>query len=121
MLSGLMLAVSATLVPPGELVEDHSHLGHWTQPTIRHFVRWQDEMDRRLAWDAYNRELEQLWIEYRRAGSTPRAWREYDRAAAQTKRRYVYNDPWYVPVQHEDRDRYYNSLLPDQRLPYPEN
>lgn len=112
MLSGLLLVISATLVPPHEQVEDHSHPYHWAQPTVVKFERWQDEMDRRISWEAYNRELDQIWKEYRRAGSTPRAWRDYNRAASQAKRRYVYGDPFYVPVHNEDRDRYYWDLIP---------
>jgi hypothetical protein len=112
MFSGLLLVISATLVPPYEQVEDHSQPSHWAQPTVVKFERWQDEMDRRNAWEGYNRELDQLWKEYRRAGSTPRAWRDYNRAASQAKRRYVYGDPWYVPVHNPDRDRYYWDLIP---------
>ncbi len=108
MLTGLLLAAAATMVPPGELVEDHSQPYHWTQPTIRRYVSWKDDHDRRQAWDGYCDELEQLWRTYRQAGSTPQAFRVYNRSAAQAKRRYVYGDPWFAPVHNVDRDAYLN-------------
>jgi hypothetical protein len=101
MLTSLVLSValSAAAVPPGAFVEEHAPPGQeGAQPTIRRFERRADEMDRRLAWEAYNNELTQLWNDYREAGSTPKAWREYNRAAAQAKRRYVIADPFYAPV-----------------------
>jgi hypothetical protein len=100
MLSGIVIsiALSTTMVPPGAMVENHGAPGHFTQPTIRRFERRQEDNDRGLAWVAYCKELEQLWNEYREAGSTPRAWREYNAAAAEAKRRYVYADPYLAPV-----------------------
>ncbi len=104
MLSALTLSLTlsaAAFVPPGELVEDHSQPWHWTQPTIRTFERREVDHDRRLSWEAYVLELDRLWSEYRAAGSTPRAFREYREAAAQAKRRYVFRDPYYAPIVTE--------------------
>jgi hypothetical protein len=106
MLTGLFLAAAATMVPPGEAVVDHSQPYHYTQPTIRRFVGWQDDMNRRLAWEAYCDELRELWSTYRQNNSTPEAFFTYKRAAAEAKRRYVYGDPWLAPVHNPDRDRY---------------
>ena len=96
-LSGLLLSM-AVMVPPGELVEDHTQPYHWDQPTIRRFERREDDNDRRQAWNGYVLELEDLWREYRQAGSTPRAWRKYKREAGIAKRGYVYGDRYLAPV-----------------------
>ena len=108
MLSGLILAaaIQSTMVPPNEMVEDHSHPGHWTQPTIRRFERQPEDDDRRLNWDAYVRELDALWQEYRNADSTPRAWKRYILGVKNAKHRYIYQDPYYAPVLPVQRDRY---------------
>jgi hypothetical protein len=83
----LALALSTTAVPPGQSVVNHAHPGHYAQPTIRIFERRGVDQDRRLAWDAYCQELDQLWADYRASGSTPAAWRKYLEAAGQAKRR----------------------------------
>lgn len=94
----LSVAMSATMVPPGEPVVNHAHPGHFAQPTIRVFERRAEDTDRKIAWRAYCQELDQLWAEYRAAGSTPVAWRKYVAAAGQAKRRYVFGDPYYAPI-----------------------
>ena len=94
----LSLAMSTTMVPPGQEVVNHAHPGHYAQPTIRVFERKPVDEDRKLAWQAYCRELDMLWNEYRAAGSTPAAWRTYLSAAGQAKRRYVVNDPYLAPI-----------------------
>jgi hypothetical protein len=94
----LSLALSATSVPPGEEVVNHAHPGHYAQPTIRIFERRAEDNDRRIAWIAYCRDLEQLWADYRAAGSTPAAWRAYVSAAGEAKRRYVFGDPYLAPI-----------------------
>ena len=100
MLAGyaLALAMATTSVPPTEQVEDHSQPYHQTQPEVRRFERHPDDYDRRVAWDAYVRELADLWTEYREAGSSPRAWRQYKEKAAEAKRRYVYGDIYLLPI-----------------------
>jgi hypothetical protein len=100
MLSAMLLSValSSTMVPPGEEVVNHAHPGHYAQPTIRIFERRGEDTDRKISWQAYCRELDQLWAEYRAAGSTPAAWRSYVAAAGQAKRRYVFNDPYLAPI-----------------------
>ena len=92
------LAMSATTVPPGVEVVNHAHPAHYAQPTIRVFERRAEDMDRKLAWKAYCRDLDQLWAEYRLSGSTPAAWRVYTAAAGEAKRRYVYGDPYLAPI-----------------------
>jgi hypothetical protein len=94
----LNLAMSTTMVPPGEEVVNHAHPAHYAQPTIRTFERRAEDTDRKLAWVAYCRELDQLWAEYRASGSTPAAWRTYVAAAGQAKRRYVFADPYLAPI-----------------------
>jgi len=94
----LSLAMSATMVPPGEGVENHAQPAHFTQPTIMLYERYEEDHDRRLAWEAYCKELDQLWHDYRVTGSTPVAWRTYKAAAGQAKRRYVFQDPYYLPI-----------------------
>lgn len=44
------------------------------------------------AWNAYRRELDRLWSEYRRAGSTADSFERYKSAAQLAKRRYVYGE-----------------------------
>ena len=94
----LSLALSSTMVPPGAPVVNHAHAGHFAQPTIRIFERRSEDLDRRILWQAYCQELDQLWAEYRAAGSTPAAWRIYVAAAGQAKRRYVFRDPYLAPI-----------------------
>ena len=99
MLSAVIsVALSTTMVPPGEEVVNHAHSGHYAQPTIRVFERRAEDNDRRVAWNAYCRQLDELWAAYRAAGSTPAAFRAYQAAAAQAKRRHVLADPYFAPV-----------------------
>ncbi|MEE3218798.1 MAG: hypothetical protein VB835_14460 [Pirellulales bacterium] len=99
-LSGILLAAVVT-VPPGELVVDHSQPYHWTQPTVRRFERREEDESRQANWELYVRELDALWKAYRRGGSTPRAWQDYKRQAGQAKRRFIVNDPYYLPIVRE--------------------
>ena len=94
----LSVALSAPMVPPGEPVVNHAHPGHFAQPTIRVFERRAEDTDRKVAWQAYCRELDVLWADYRAAGSTPAAWRIYVQSAGQAKRRYVFGDPYLAPI-----------------------
>jgi len=94
----LSMAMSTTMVPPGEEVVNHAHPAHYAQPTIRVFERRAEDTDRKLRWIAYCRELDQLWGDYRAAGSTPAAWRKYVDEAGQAKRRYVIGDPYLAPI-----------------------
>lgn len=97
----LAVALSTASVPPGQPVLNHAHPSHYAQPTIRIFERRAEDRDRRLAWEAYSKELDQLWADYRTAGSTPAAWRKYIDAAGQAKRRYVVQDPYLAPIVSE--------------------
>jgi len=97
----LSLAMSSTMVPPGQSVVNHAHPAHYTQPTVRIFERRGEDRDRRVAWEAYCKELDALWAAYRNAGSTPVAWNTYLDAAGQAKRRYVYQDPYLLPIVEE--------------------
>ncbi len=101
-LAGLVLA-TVVAVPPGELTVNHAQPYHWAQPTIRRFEREEEDDSRRSNWELYVRELDELWKDYRRAGSTPRAWQAYKREAAQAKRRFIVNDPYYAPIVDADR------------------
>ncbi len=94
----LQAAAMVTMVPPGELTENHAHPYHWAQPEIHRFERQPDDDDRRSAWEAYVQELDNLWKAYRAAGSTPRAWLDYKKAVGEAKRRYVYDDIYLAPV-----------------------
>lgn len=93
-----LLISTVIMVPPNEPVADHSQPYHSTQPTIRTFERRDEDEARESNWDSYVRELDDLWREYRRAGSTVRAWKRYQREAYQAKRRFVYNDPYFAPI-----------------------
>jgi len=97
----LSLAMSSTMVPPGQSVVNHAHPAHYAQPTVRIFERRGEDRDRRVAWEAYCKELDALWAEYRATGSTPVAWNKYLDAAGQAKRRYVYQDPYLLPIVEE--------------------
>ena len=69
--------------------------------TVRRFEDRRMDDERRDNYGVYVNELDQLWREYRAAGSTPQAFRIYQREAAQAKQRYIYRDPWLVPI-HDD-------------------
>ena len=94
----LSLALSSTMVPPGQPVVNHAHPAHYGQPTIRVFERRSEDLARRSAWESYCRELDQLWADYRAAGSTPAAWRKYNGELGQARRRYVIQDPYLAPI-----------------------
>lgn len=98
MITAGMLLTAALAVPPNEMAADHAHPGHSGQPVVRQFERRDEDEGRRLGWEGYVRELEFLWSEYRRKGSTSRAWRDYKRAVGQAKRRFIFQDPYFVPV-----------------------
>lgn len=101
-----LIMTSAIMVPPNEPVVDHSQPYHSTQPTIRTFERRDEDEARESNWNSYVRELDDLWREYRGAGSTVRAWRIYQREAYQAKRRFIYNDPYYAPITRNLREDY---------------
>lgn len=67
-------------------------------PVVRVFERRTEDAERRANWNAYCRELDQLWAQYRAAGSTPEAWRVYVGSVDQAKLRYISADPYYVPI-----------------------
>ena len=100
MLSGLvlMIAASATMVPPGYSAENNGSRGVYTQPVIRRYERFEEDYSRRLAWERYCRRLDNLWKDFRDAGSTPEAFDKYQREAGIAKRDYVFADPYLVPV-----------------------
>jgi hypothetical protein len=94
----LSLAMSTTSVPPCSPVVNHGQVGHYTQPTIRRYERYEEDHGRRLAWDAYTLELDKAWKDYRAAGSTDAAFQTYKKVAGQAKTRYIYQDPYYAPI-----------------------
>jgi hypothetical protein len=94
----LSIALSATAVPPGAPVANHAQPGHDTQPTVQIFEREAVDNYRRANWLQYNAELERLWQIYRAAGSTPLAWQAYQASAEAAKYRYLYADPYLLPV-----------------------
>jgi hypothetical protein len=93
-----MILVSALMVPPGQPVVNHNQPGHSGELVIRRFERREEDDARHRAWNAYVRELDDLWAEYRDAGSTPRAWQQYIDALSVAKRDYVYRDRYLAPV-----------------------
>ena len=97
----LSVAMSSTMVPPGEEVVNHAHPGHYAQPTVRLFERQGEDRGRQIAWESYVKQLDQLWLDYRMAGSTPAAFRKYVQLAGQAKRRYVFQDPYLLPIVDE--------------------
>lgn len=94
----LSLALSATAVPPGAPVENHAHGAHYGQPTVQVFARKPVDEYRKANWLRYNAELETHWRAYRAAGSTPAAWQTYLANAEAAKYRYLYADPYLLPV-----------------------
>jgi hypothetical protein len=105
-LTALLIAAAATtFVPPNQPVVDHSQPYHSAQPTVRRFEDRRVDDRRRANYNSYINEIDLLWQEYRAAGSTPQAFRLYQDEAAQAKTRYIYADPWYVPIHN---DYYYN-------------
>jgi hypothetical protein len=95
------LAASTTMVPPGYPVENHAHPGHSAQPTVQLFERRMVDRARRNAWDAYCAELDQYWADFRAAGSTPAAMADYKLRVNAAKTRYLYNDPYLLPIIDE--------------------
>ena len=95
------LAMSSTMVPPGHSVENHAHVAHTGQPTIQLFERRAIDRSRRLAWNSYVAELDQHWVGYRAAGSTPEAWADYKFKVNAAKMKYLYNDPYLLPIIDE--------------------
>lgn len=104
MLTGLVLsvAISATGLPPGVPVANHASPGKYAQPTIVKFERYEEDHQRRLAWNAYVAELDRLWGEYKAAGRTPAAFKKYQESALAAKRAYVYQDPYHTAVPVSD-------------------
>jgi hypothetical protein len=102
MLTSIVFAavMSATMVDPsrGEQVESHGSPGTFTQPVVRRYERFGIDNSRRTAWDRYCVELDELWREFREAGSTPAAFRTYMDKANRLKSRYVHDDPYLMPV-----------------------
>lgn len=98
------MAMSTTMVPPGYPVENHAHPGHSAQPTVQLFERRMVDRARRNAWDTYCAELDQLWLEFRAAGSTPAAMADYKIKANAAKTRYLYQDPYLLPIIDEDME-----------------
>ena len=100
MLPALALSVvlSASAVPPVFVAENEGDGVHLDQPTVQVFARQGIDEYRRANWVRYNAELEQLWQVYRAAGSTPVAWQAYQASANAAKYRYLYDDPYLLPV-----------------------
>lgn len=94
----LMIATSATMVPPGYPTANHGSPGTYTQPVIRRYERFEEDYSRRLAWERHTRRLDNLWRDFRDAGSTPEAFDKYQAEAAKAKRDYVFADPYLAPV-----------------------
>ncbi|MEX0866833.1 MAG: hypothetical protein WD030_05705 [Pirellulales bacterium] len=93
-----LIMLVAVAVEPGERVIEHTQPYHSGQPVVRVFERRDIDEAREANWNAYVVELDELWADYREAGSSPRAWRLYKRAALDAKRRFVYNDPYFLPI-----------------------
>lgn len=94
----LTVAMSATAAPPG-LVVNHAHPGHYTQPTIREYERFNTDFCRRTKYDEYVARLDEAWKTYRRGGSTPEGFTQYKALARQLKMEYVCKDPYLTMVR----------------------
>ena len=99
-LIGVVLAATV-YVPPGALTVDHTQPYHWAQPTIRTFERRPEDNFRHHNWNQYVRDIDGLWKEYRRSGSTTRAWKTYKLKASMAKQRFIFADPYYAPIVGE--------------------
>ena len=99
MLSAVALSVvlSATAAPPGQVV-NHAHPGHYAQPTVREYERFQTDYCRRLRYNDYVAALDKEWQIYRASNSTPEAFATYKAAARDLKKKYVWTDPYLVAV-----------------------
>lgn len=99
MLSAVALSVvlSATSAPPGAVV-NHAHPGHYAQPTIREYERFQTDYSRRMRYNDYVAALDKEWQLYRDSGSNPVAFAQYKAAARKLKHDYVWADPYLAPV-----------------------
>jgi|GEM_PF-1583530 hypothetical protein len=94
----LSVVLSATAVPPGTPVVNHAQPGHYAQPTVQVFERKPVDDYRKANYVQYVAELDQLWQAYRNAGSTPAAWQTYQAGVSAARYRYLYSDPYYLPV-----------------------
>ncbi|MCA9102312.1 MAG: hypothetical protein R3C10_13905 [Pirellulales bacterium] len=101
MQTAALVLAAAVMVPIGERTPDHAQPYHSGQPVVRRFERKSDDDTRRRAWDAYVRDLDLLWQDYRAAGSTEQAWRKYLREMAKARREYVVGDLYYLPVESD--------------------
>lgn len=93
-----LLMVATLGVAPGKEVVNHNQPYHSGQPIIHRFERGAEDEARHRSWDAYNRELDDLWQEYREGGSTARGWQKYKDAVAEAKRAYVTRDKYLAPI-----------------------
>jgi len=91
-----LLMLAALGVPPGATPTNNAQPYHGGDPVVRRFEQKADDDFRRRSWEAYCRRLDELWAEYRAAGSTDRAFAVYKRGLAVARRDYVYRDPRYV-------------------------
>jgi hypothetical protein len=90
---------------PDEAPDNHAQPAHYGALTLRTFEQEPVDTPRRTNWEAYCYELDRLWVDYREAGSTLEAWKEYKHAADHAKRRYVYHDPYLMPIEHDPEYR----------------
>ncbi len=65
---------------------------------IRTFEGREADNARKTNWQQYCGELDQAWTKYRKAGSTPEAFKAYKVEAMAAKRKYVSNDTLLVPI-----------------------
>ena len=93
----LSVALSATAAPPGQVV-NHGQPAHYTQPTVREYERFQTDYCRRIRYNDYVAALDKEWQLYRDSGSSPEAFATYKAAARDLKKKYVWTDPYLVPV-----------------------
>ena len=95
--AAILLSASQVCLPcaGNQAWSSSSYLG---QPVVRRFELRTFDESRRLRWEVHGRRLDELWAEYRAAGSTEAAFEKYRRAAAEAKRRYIEAEPYFVPV-----------------------
>lgn len=68
---------------------------------IRVFEGRELDEQRRANYKIYCDALDELWKEYRAAGSTPAAFKIYQVKASELKRDYVDADPYFVPIYND--------------------
>jgi len=93
-----LLVAAALSVPLGGVPDNHAQPGQThSYPVVQRFERRAVDDYRRCNWNTYTKQLDKLWVAYRRAGSTPKAWESYQKSLKMSQYGYLYCDPYLLP------------------------